>query len=59
MIALQKATFALDKKHQRGDIEEVDELAVGDTWAPSSDAQPAEDELVPLPLAMQGPAAVA
>ena len=59
MIALQKTTFALAKKHQRGDIEEVDELAVGDTWAPSSDAQPAEPELVPLPLAMQGPAAVA
>ena len=30
MIALQVATFALAKKHQRGDIEEVDELAVGD-----------------------------
>ena len=59
MIALQKATFALAKKHQRGDIEEVDGLPVGDTWAPSTAAQPAEPELVPLPLAMQGPAAVA
>ena len=35
------------------------ELSAAEPWAPNSVDLPAEPELVPLPLAMQGPAAVA
>jgi hypothetical protein len=58
MIALQKKTIALAKK-QQGNAANPDQEDTGDAWLPSRAAQPAEPELVPLPLAMQGPAAVA
>ena len=37
----------------------LDEYEQNDSWMPSGAPQPAEPELVPLPLAMQGAAAVA
>ena len=58
MIALQKKTIALAKKQQSAANDSDEEDAVGDS-APSRATQPAEPQLVPLPLAMQGPGAVA
>ena len=60
MVALQKKTIALAKK-QAGDAkaEEDGETAGDHDSIASGAAQPAAPELVPLPLAMRGPAAVA
>jgi hypothetical protein len=58
MIALQKQTIALAKK-QLSTGAELDEDEPKDSWMPSGAPQPAEPEWVPLPLAMQGPGAVA
>ena len=60
-LALQRHSIALAKKQMgNADIEIEDS---GDSWLPSSASQPAEEDthvaLVPAPLAMQGPAAVA
>ena len=59
MVALQKMTIALAKKQQRTGAEDCDEEHTADTGIRSSASQPAEPEVVPLPLAMQEPAAVA
>lgn len=59
MIALQKQTIALAKKQQSSEHEPVDGDGQGDSWLPSGARQPAEPQWVPMPLAMQGPAAVA
>ena len=57
MIALQRQTIAL-AKNQRSTGAELDEGEPNDSWMPSGFPQPAEPEWVPMPLAMQGPAAV-
>ena len=61
MLALQRQTIALQKKQASPDGETLPDAA-GD-WLPSGAPQPAAEdaqpELVPQPLAMQGPAAVA
>ena len=62
MIALQRHTISLMKKQANPDDLQLDDA--GDAWLPNSDAtQPAEEEqrakVVPLPLALQGPGAVA
>ena len=59
MLALQKQTLALLKKQQSGSLDDMAELSAAEPWAPISADLPAEPEHVPLPLAMQGPAAVA
>ena len=58
MVAFQKRTLALAKKHQTTDpeLEEDDEK---DPWAPGGAPQPAEPTWVPLALAQLGPGAVA
>ena len=58
MIALQKQTIALAKKQLSTEVER-DEDEQNDSWMPSGAPQAAEPEWAPLPLAMQGPAAVA
>ena len=59
MLALQKQTLTLAKNQQSADAG-ADEDPENDDWLPNSGAaQPAVPELVPLPLAMQGPGAVA
>ena len=64
MVALQRQTIALMKKQTNLNDYVLDQREDG--WLPTNDgsaAQPAADdaqpELVPQPLAMQGPAAVA
>ena len=61
MLALQRQSIALAKKQINGGDITIDDS--GDAWQPSSASQPAEEDtdvaLVPLPLAMRGPAAVA
>jgi hypothetical protein len=61
MLALQRQSISLAKKQLSGGDITIDDC--GDAWLPSGAAQPtdqvAEATLVPLPLAMQGPAAVA
>ena len=61
MLALQRHSIALAKKQINGGDITIDDS--GDAWQPSSASQPAEEDtdvaLVPLPLAMRGPAAVA
>ncbi len=58
MVALQKKTIASAKKQQSGtSLEYFDVQAADVSFLPSSASQPAEPELVPLSLAMQGPAA--
>ena len=60
MIALQKANIALAKTQMSGNAaEDFDDDCNGDAFLPSSASQEAEPALVPMPLAMQGPAAVA
>ena len=59
MVALQKKTIALARKQLSEAKEDSEENAETDALPPSSAAQPAEATPVPLPLAMQGPAAVA
>ncbi|MCP4006488.1 MAG: hypothetical protein GY725_20105, partial [bacterium] len=59
MVALQKKTIALAKKQQTGGEENLDDADANGSMWPSSASQPAEPQLVPVPLAMQGPAAVA
>ena len=60
-LALQKQSIALAKKQLKADDVAVDET--GDAWLPTSgyqlDAEERDVEVVPLPLALQGPAAVA
>ena len=58
MIALQMQIIALAKK-QLSTGDELDEDEPKDSWMRSGAPQPAAPERVPLPLAMQGPAAVA
>ena len=59
MLALQKQTLTLAKNQQSADAG-ADEDPGNNDWLPNSGAaQPAVPELVPLPLAMQGPGAVA
>ena len=61
MLALQRHSIALAKKQINGGDITIDDS--GDAWQPSGASQPAEEDtaaaLVPLPLAMRGPAAVA
>ena len=62
MIALQRHTISLMK--QQGAPDEGELGDAGDAWLPSSGAAQSADEeqqakVVPLPLALQGPAAVA
>ena len=61
MVALQRQTIALRKKQANLNEDALHQCE--DDWLPSSAPQPAADdaqpELVPQPLAMQGPAAVA
>ena len=61
MLALQRQSISLAKKQLAGSNITIDDC--GDSWLPGSAPQPADQEaeatLVPLPLAMQGPAAVA
>ncbi|MCP4003312.1 MAG: hypothetical protein GY725_03870, partial [bacterium] len=59
MIALQKKTIALAKKQQTGGEENLDDADANGSMWPSSASQQAEPQLVPLPLAIQGPAVVA
>ena len=58
MLSLQKQTLALAKKQQSAEMDLGDEDP-NDFDMPSGAPQPAEPQWVPLPLAMQGPAAVA
>ena len=58
MIALQKQTLALAKKQQSPETELGDDDP-NDSCMLSGAPQPVETQWVPLPLAMQGPAAVA
>ena len=58
MIALQKQTIALAKKQLSTEVE-LDEDEQNGSRMPSGAPQAAEPEWAPLPLAMQGPAAVA
>ena len=60
MIALQRHTISLMKQQALPDADELDDG--GDSWLPSSGAAADEEpqaKVVPLPLALQGPAAVA
>ena len=61
MLKLQRHSIALAKKQVHGGDITIDDC--GDAWLPCGASQPAEQDtdvaLVPLPLAMQGPAAVA
>ena len=60
MIAMQKAHIALVKKQMS--CNDADGFAIddnGDAYLPSTASLDAEPELVPMPLAMLGPAAVA
>ena len=60
MVALQKKTIALAKKQAgAAEVEEDVEASADHESIASGAAQPAVPELVPLPLAMRGPAAVA
>ena len=58
MIALQKQNYRIGEKQLPTEAA-LDEDEPKDSWMPSGGPQPAEPEWVPLPLAMQGPAAVA
>ena len=58
MLALQNHIIALAKK-QLSTWAGLDEDEPNDFSMPSGAPQPAEPELVPLPFAMRGPAAVA
>jgi len=61
MLALQRQSIALAKRQINGGDITIDDC--GDSWQPSGASQPAQEDtdvaIVPLPLAMQGPAAVA
>ena len=61
MLALQRSSIALAKKQINGGDVTVDDC--GDAWLPGGAHQPADEDtgvaIVPLPLAMQGPAAAA
>ena len=59
MLALQKQTLALAQKQASTDVEEGEDGSAAAASAPASASQPAEPAIVPLPLAMRGPAAVA
>ena len=60
MVALQQKTIALARKHQNADVEEeLHDDPIEAACLSSSASQPADPEIVPLPLAMQGPAVVA
>ena len=60
-LALQKQSIALAKKQLNADDVTIDDS--GDAWMPNSGYQQDEEErdvaVVPLPLALQGPGAVA
>ena len=59
-LALQTANIALAKKQQQGHSMDLDDDDPAEnSGMPSRASQPPEPELVPLPLAIQGPAAVA
>ena len=61
MVALQRQNIALAKKQRNGEDVTVEDS--GDAWQPGGAPQPADDgsqpAIVPLPLAIQGPAAAA
>ena len=59
MVALQKKTIALANKQQSRGHDDLDDADAGGSVLLIDASQPAEPQLAPLPLAMQGPAAVA